>query len=107
RALVTALRGRRPDCRPLLAHRLARADEERAGILGELLADAAVSEAASADLLPHGAVAGTTRELGRHFSGERLSRAALAAADAPPDVRRGNRRLHFEKVLLELYLEGQ
>ena len=31
----------------------------------------------------------------------------LTAADAPPDLRRGNRRLHYERVLMELYLESR
>jgi len=35
---------------------------------------------------------------------EALQHAALKAADPPPDNRRGNRRLHFESVLLELAL---
>jgi hypothetical protein len=27
----------------------------------------------------------------------------MAAADPPPDTRRGNRRYHFESLLLKLY----
>ena len=88
----------------LLADRLARAEEAAARLLSELLADAAVSTAASADLLRHPAVAGVTREIGRRLPVSALVRGALTAADAPPDVRRGNRRLHFERVLMELYL---
>jgi len=105
-ALEAGLLGRRLASLLVLADRLARADETAARLLSELLADAAVSGATSADLLRHRAVAGITRELGRRFSSDVLARAALTAADAPPDVRRGNRRLHYEKVLLELYLAG-
>jgi hypothetical protein len=36
---------------------------------------------------------------------EVLCRAALKAADVPPDNRRGNKRLHYESVLLGL-IEG-
>jgi hypothetical protein len=86
----------------LLAEDLGRADAEGAGLLAELLADAAVASAASPDRIRHRAVAGAIGELGRRRSVEALRRAALAAADAPPDVRRGNRRLHFEALLLEL-----
>jgi len=90
----------------LLGDRLARAEGACARLLCELLADAAVSSAASADLLRHPAVAGVTRELGRRLPFAALVRGALTAADAPPDLRRGNRRLHCEKVLMELYLAG-
>jgi hypothetical protein len=31
-----------------------------------------------------------------------LARAALKAADVPADNRRGNKRLHYESLLLEL-----
>jgi hypothetical protein len=103
-ALEAGLLGRRLAPLLLLADRLARADEPAARLLAELLADAAVSSGASAELLRHRAVAGTTREIGRRLSPDALVRAALTAADAPPDIRRGNRRLHFERVLLELYL---
>ena len=36
-----------------------------------------------------------------------LQAAAIRAADAPPDSRRGNRRLHFESLLLTLLLARQ
>ena len=49
-------------------------------------------------------MAGTLAELGRRRSADAFRRAALAAADPPPDNRRGNRRLHFEAALLNLYL---
>jgi hypothetical protein len=91
----------------LLADRLARGEEAAARLLSELLADAAISSAASADLLRHPAVAGVTREVGRRLPVSALVRGALTAADAPPDLRRGNRRLHYERVLMELYLESR
>jgi len=90
----------------LLADRMARAEPEEGRLLAELLADAAVSASATAEAIRHRAVAGTTRELGRRLPREVLREAAVRAADAPPDVRRGNRRMHFERVLLDLYLAG-
>ena len=51
----------------------------------------------------HQAVAGKLASLSQHVSPAALREAALAAADPPPDIRRGNRRLHYEKVLLGLY----
>ena len=47
------------------------------------------------------------REIGRRAGRVALERAALAAADVPADTRRGNRRLHFEKAFLELWLAGE
>jgi DNA polymerase III delta prime subunit len=88
----------------LLADRTARAEPAEGRLLAELLADAAVSACATAEALRHRAVAGTTRELGRRLPPEVLREAAVRAADAPADVRRGNRRMHFERVLLDLYL---
>jgi hypothetical protein len=90
-----------------LADRLARADEPVARLLSELLADAAISAATSTEILRHRAVAGVTRELGRVLPAEALRRAAVTAADVPPDIRRGNRRLHYERVLLELFLASE
>jgi hypothetical protein len=89
----------------LLAEALAHAPPERARLLPELLADAAVAAGASSDLLRHKAVAGAIHGLARRLEPEALRRAALKAADAPPDNRRGNKRLHYESVLLGL-IEG-
>jgi hypothetical protein len=89
----------------LLAEALAHVPAERARLLPELLADAAVAAVASSDLLRHKAVAGAIHALGRRLPPEVLRRAALKAADAPPDNRRGNKRLHYESVLLGL-MEG-
>ncbi len=86
----------------LLAEALAHAPAERARLLPELLADAAVAAGASSDLLRHKAVAGAIHALARRLEPDALQRAALKAADAPPDNRRGNKRLHYESVLLEL-----
>jgi hypothetical protein len=90
----------------LLAETLAHQEERLSRLLAELLADAAMATLVSADLLRHRAVAGPIRDLGRRLPPDVLRRAALAALDAPPDSRRGNRRLHFEALLLEIYLAG-
>jgi len=88
----------------LLAEILARADPTEAALLSEILADAAVAADTSAEHLRHRGAAGAIRELSRQRPAAALRRAALRAADAPPDVRRGNRRLHYESLLLELFL---
>jgi len=87
----------------LLAEALARAEGGGSRVLAELLADAAASGVVSADLLRHRAVAGALAKLARAAPRSAFERAALKAADAPPDSRRGNRRLHFESLLLELF----
>ena len=89
----------------LLAETLAQDDPSLARLLAELLADAAVAAGASSDLLTHRAVAGDILELARRLPPEVLRRAALKAADAPSDTRRGNKRLHYESVLLDLLAE--
>jgi DNA polymerase-3 subunit delta' len=92
----------------LLAEDLGRADSEGVGLLAEILADAAISAAASPspsplpDRIRHRAVAGPIGDLSRRRSSRALQRAAVAAVDAPADTRRGNRRLHFEALLLDL-----
>jgi DNA polymerase-3 subunit delta' len=88
----------------LLAETLARQDERLSRLLGELLADAAMATSVSPDLLRHRALAGPIRDLARRLPPEALRRAALAAADAPRDSRSGNKRLHFEALLLQMYL---
>jgi len=100
----------------LVAHRLPalllcaeeispRGDDPAPGrLLAELLAEAALATAAvPAEALRHRAVAGRLAALARRVPPAALREAAVAAADAPADRRRGNRRLHFEKVLLGLY----
>jgi hypothetical protein len=73
-------------------------------LLAEILADAALAaEAPNADALRHHAVAGKLAEIARRAGSGALREAALAAADAPADSRRGNKRLHYEKVLLGLW----
>lgn len=87
----------------LLADRLARCEAEELRVVGELIADAALLAAGvSADLVRHRAVLGPLTEIARSATSTALEKAALSAADYPPDNRRGNRRLHFERVLLEL-----
>jgi hypothetical protein len=48
-------------------------------------------------------VAGRLAQLSRRVSASSLRDAAIAAADPPPDTRRGNRRYHYESLLLKLY----
>jgi hypothetical protein len=102
--LDSALSGASPVALLLLAEDVARAEPPFSRLLAELLADAAVAAAASPDRVRHRGVAGPLAELGRKRSSEALRRAALAAADPPPDTRRGNLRLHFEAALLDLFL---
>jgi len=101
-SLEAGLRGGKVAALVFLAEALSRAEPPAAHRLAELLADAAVVES-GVDPPRHRSVAGTLQRLARAVPRPALERAALRAADAPPDSRRGNRRLHFESVLLELY----
>lgn len=89
----------------LLLAELIAAQERSAGhVLAELLADAALCAAAPpAEALRHHAVAGRLAQLTRRVPAAALRDAATLAADPPPDSRKGNRRMHYEKVLLQLY----
>ncbi len=89
----------------LLAETLSR-PEAAAGarMLAELLGDTAQAGAVSPDLLRHPGVGGAVAALARTAARAAFSRAALKAVDPPADSRRGNRRLHFESLLLELYV---
>lgn len=92
----------------LMAERLGRAGDGEIALFGALLADAALLAAGiPAELVAHRAVAGSLREIGRRAGAAALERAALAAADVPADSRRGNRRLHFEKALIDLWLSRE
>ena len=109
-ALEEGLARRRLPALVLCAEELAPRGEDRARgrLLAELLADAALASAAvPAEALRHRAVAGRLAALSRHVPAAALRDAAVAAADAPADRRRGNRRLHFEKILIGLYLEAR
>jgi DNA polymerase-3 subunit delta' len=86
----------------LLAEALAQAEERETRVFRQILADAAVAAGGSSELVRHRSVAGAIRDLARRLPAESFRRAALKAADAPADVRRGNKRLHYESVLLEL-----
>jgi len=86
----------------LLAEALAGADAGRAKLFCEILADAALASAGSTDAIRHRAAAAGILMIARKVPAEALRRAAWKAADAPPDNRRGNKRLHYESVLLEL-----
>lgn len=89
----------------LLAERLGRAEAEDVALFGALMGDAALLAAGiPAELVRHRAIAGPLREVAERVGREALERAALAAADVPADTRRGNRRLHFEKALIDLWL---
>ena len=88
----------------LLAEAVGKGDVSDGRLLAQILGDAAASGAVPAERLRHRAVAGAIARIARAAPREAFSRAALAAVDAPPDNRRGNRRLHFESVLLELFL---
>lgn len=88
----------------LLADSLGQAEPIHSRLLAELLADAAIAASGSADRLRHRPAAGAILELASRVKPQALQRAALKAADAPADNRRGNRRLHYESLLLELLL---
>ena len=102
-SLEAGLRGGKIAALVFLAEALSRAEPAAAHRLAELFADAAVVDA-GVDPPRHRSVAGSLQRLARAVPRTALQRAALRAADAPPDSRRGNRRLHFESVLLELFL---
>ncbi|HVE65091.1 MAG TPA: hypothetical protein VNC59_00810 [Thermoanaerobaculia bacterium] len=89
----------------LLAERLGRAEAGEVALFGALMADGALLAAGiPAELVKHRAIAGALADVSRCVGREALERAALATADVPADSRRGNRRLHFEKALIELWL---
>ena len=88
----------------LAAEHLASLERQDARVLAELLADAALTGGAPpAEAIRHHAVAGRLAALARLVPHSALREAALLAADPPPDKRKGNRRMHYERVLLELY----
>lgn len=106
-ALEAGLVGRKLSALLLLAE-LAGARGERAAprILAEVLADAGLAASGAGEFARHPPLSGKLAELARCARPEALRKAALAAADPPTDSRRGNRRLHYEALLLELYLGG-
>ena len=87
----------------LLAEEIGKGEPADSRLAAELLADAARADAAPPAPLRHPAVAGILREVFGRLSPDALRRATLKAVDCPPDSRRGNRRLHWEAVLLDLY----
>jgi DNA polymerase III delta subunit-like protein len=103
-ALHAGIAGGRPAPLVMLADEIGRAEARHPELLAEVLADAALAAAGSAERMRHRALAGPIAEIGRSRPGEALQAAAVRAADAPPDSRRGNRRLHFESLLLTLLL---
>ena len=103
-ALAAGLREKRLPAL-LLCAELAAGRENTAGrLLAELLADAALTAAGAGDFVRHRALSGKLAGIARSCGAGELRQAALAAADPPPDNRRGNRRLHYEAVLIGLYL---
>jgi hypothetical protein len=89
----------------LLAEKLGRAEPDELTLFTRLLADAALLAAGvSGDLLTQRAVVGPLSRIAEKVGPGALARAVEFAADFPPDTRRGNRRLHFEKVLIDLWL---
>jgi DNA polymerase-3 subunit delta' len=87
----------------LLAEALGRSEPWKLRVFEEVLADAALLAAGvSGELIRHRSVAGPLHEIARKAGSTALEKAVILAADSPPDNRRGNRRLHFERVLLEL-----
>jgi len=91
----------------LLADACASLSAGDARILAELLGDAAVADVSPAsEAIRHRAVAGRLAQIARRVRPTALRDACIAASDPPPDNRRGNRRLHYEKVLMELF-EGR
>ena len=88
----------------LAAEHLATLDRSEAKVLSELLADAALTAGAPpAEAIRHQAVGGRLAALARAVPHAALRDGALLAADPPPDNRKGNRRMHYERVLLELF----
>jgi DNA polymerase-3 subunit delta' len=107
-ALIEGLAQRRLPALILLAEAAGRAEIRDARRLAELLADAAVLAIdGPEEALRHPAVAGKMREVARSAPAAALREAALKASDPPPDRRRGNPRMHYEGLLLELYLAGR
>ena len=103
-ALHAGVAENRPAPLVMLADELGRAEAPYPELLSEVLADAALAAAGSGERMRHRALAGLISEIGRSRPGDAFQAAAIRAADAPPDSRRGNRRLHFESLLLTLLL---
>ena len=87
----------------VLAEAAASPEKGDARLLAEILADAALAAEGAAGAVRHRTVAGTLAGLARRVGPAAFREAAMVAADPPPDIRRGNRRMHFEKVLLVLW----
>jgi hypothetical protein len=102
-ALEEGLSGGRAAALLVLADAAASPERGDARLLAEILADAALAAEGASGAIRHRAVAGKLAELARRLGPAAFREAAMSAADPPPDVRRGNRRLHFEKVLLGLW----
>jgi DNA polymerase-3 subunit delta' len=92
----------------LLAEEVGHPEQRGLSLLAaELLADAALGPDAPPGALRHPSIAGVLREVAAAVPPEALRRAVVRAIDAPPDSRRGNRRLHWESLLIELYESGK
>lgn len=88
----------------LLAEMVGKGEKADVSLFAELLTDAALAGAMPVDALRHRAVAGPLQRISAAVPRAALQLAASKAADPPPDSRRGNLRLHFESLLLELTL---
>jgi DNA polymerase-3 subunit delta' len=87
-----------------VADDLSRRERFGARLLTELLTDAALlGHPGAAEFVRHRAVAGRLAPLARAVRADLLRSAALRAAEVPPDNRRGNRRMHYESVLVGLW----
>ena len=106
-ALEAGLVERRLPALLLLADLVGARAQAAARLLSEELADAALVASGAGDFVRHQALSGKFAELARRVSAEALRRAALKAADPPPDSRRGNRRHHFEALLIALWEDGR
>jgi hypothetical protein len=103
-ALEEGLLADRPAALLVLGEAVASLAKGEAGILAEILADAALAfEAPQSQAIRHRSVAGKLAEIARRTGPEALRDAALEAADPPADNRKGNRRLHYERALLGLW----
>jgi len=81
----------------------ARGEASTGRLLAEVLADSVLVASGASEFVRHQTLSGKLAELARGVAVEALRRAALKAADPPADNRRGNRRLHFEGLLIELF----
>jgi DNA polymerase-3 subunit delta' len=106
-ALQAGLQERRLPALLLLAELAgARGEQAAPRLIADVLADAALASSGAGDFVRHQALSGRLAEIARSSTPQALRCAALKAADPPADSRRGNRRLHYEALLIELYAQA-